>query len=366
MLFSNIVHLKGLLMVLTAAVGTVAGGTMLSSYVYGGKAGPSFLLTMNPSTLSIEQGASLTSTVNVISLRGFSGTVSLSLFFTGSPLPASLSPGSVSVPVNGTAKSTLTVNATSTVGNYEIVVVGITTSHGKTNYASTDLSVQVVSNQDFTITSSPSSIVNTFGTSNTTTITVTSLNGYTGTVSLTVTAPFGYITVMGSQNPLILSAGGTSSSTLSITTSLSTTLGRYNVTVTGTAGSRTHSTVISLTVVDPIVPPPVIESLKLTGYQFINGTSLSLVLQNNGTTSVTLQSYVVRDSSGNSWSLSNFAGPVMTSNGSGTATILIGASCPGCVYGGIPGLFFQFTVGQSYTVILTTSRNNQFSFAVTR
>ncbi|HYU88744.1 MAG TPA: hypothetical protein VEL52_08670, partial [Candidatus Bathyarchaeia archaeon] len=209
MLFSNLVHLKGLLMVLTAAVGTVAGGTMLSSYVSDGKAGPSFLLTVNPSTLSLEQNASLTSTVNVISVRGFSGTVSLSLFFTDSKLPASLSPGSVNVPVNGTAKSTVTVTATNTIGSFNVVIVGIASSHGKTNYASTELSVQVVSNQDFTITSSPSSIVNTFGSSNTTTITVTSVNGYVGTVSLTVTAPFGYITVMGSQNPLILSAGGT-------------------------------------------------------------------------------------------------------------------------------------------------------------
>jgi len=366
MLFSNLVHLKGLLMVLTAAVGTVAGGTMLSSYVNGGKAGPSFLLTVSPSTLSIEQNASLGSTISVISVRGFSGTVSLSLFFTGSKLPASLNPAGVSLPVNGTAKSTLTVNATSTIGDYEIVVIGIATSHGKTNYASTEFSVQVVSNQDFTITSSPSSIVNVFGSSNTTTITVTSFNGYTGTISLTVTAPFGYITVMGSQNPLIISAGGTAFSTLNITTILSTTLGTYNVTVTGTAGSRTHSTVISLTVIDPIVPPPVIESLKLTGYQFINSTSLPLVLQNTGNTSVTIQSYVVRDSSGNTWSLSNFAGPMMTPNGFGTTIILIGANCPGCVYGGIPGLFFQFTVGQSYTVILTTTRNNQFSFAITR
>src|SRR5438128_10250309 len=136
MLFSNLVHLKGLRMVLTAAVGTVAGGTVLSSDVNGGKAGPSFLLTVNPSTLSLEQGASLTSTVNIISVRGFSGTVSLSLFFTGSTLPASLSPGSVNVPVNGTAKSTLTVNATSTVGNYDIVVFGSTNRYGKNNYVS--------------------------------------------------------------------------------------------------------------------------------------------------------------------------------------------------------------------------------------
>src|SRR5207245_5369756 len=163
----------------------------------------------------------------------------------------------------------------------------------------------------------------------------TSLNVYTRILSLTATAPFGYITVMGGQNRLILSAGATASSTLNMTTSLSTTLGTYNVTVTGTAGSQTHSTVISLTVIDPIIPPPVIESLKLTGYQFINSTSLSLVLQNTGNTSVTLQSYMVRDSSGNTWSLSNFAGPLMTPNGFGTAIFLFGDNCPCCVYGGM-------------------------------
>jgi hypothetical protein len=366
MLFSNLVHLKGLLMVLTAAVGTIAGGTALSSYVNGGKAGPSFLLTANPTTLTIEQGTSLSSTISIISVNGFSGTVSLSILFAGSKLPASLSPTSVSVLTNGTAKSTLTVTATSNIGDFNVVVIGIASSHGKTNYASTEVSVHVLSNQDFTINSSPSSIVNIFGSSNTTTITVTSMNGYMGTVGLTFTAPFGYITVTGSQNLLTLSSGGTAVSTLNITTSLSTTLGSYNITVTGTAGSRTHSTVISLTVVDPIVPPPVIESLRLTGYQFINGTSLSLILQNTGNSSVTIQSYMVRDSSGNTWSLSNFAGPVIIPNGFGTAIILIGANCPGCVYGGIPGLFFQFTVGQSYTVTVTTTRNNQFSFTVAR
>jgi hypothetical protein len=368
MLFSNIVHLKALLMVLTAAVGTVAGGTMLSSYVNGGKVGPSFVLTINPSSLYLEQGTTLSSTVSVLSVNGFSGTVSLSVLFEGSKLTTSLSPTSVSVPANGTGKSSLAVTATptSTIGSYNIIVIGIASSHGKTTYASSELSVQVVSNQDFTITSSPSSIVNNFGSTNTTTITVTSMNGYSGTVSLTFTAPFGYITLTGSQNPLTLSSGGTNSSTLTIATSLSTSLGTYNITVMGTAGSRTHSTVISLTVVDPIVPPPVIESLKLNSYQFINGTSLSLIIQNTGNSSVTLQSYVVMDSSGNTWGLSNFAGPTIIPNSLGTAIILIGANCPGCVYGGIPGLFFQFNVGQTYTVTVTTVMNNQFSFTVTR
>src|SRR5947208_17124763 len=101
MLFSNLVHLKVLLMVLTAAVGTVAGGTMLSSYVNGGKAGPSFLLTVNPSTVFIEQGTTLTSAASIISVNGFSGAVSLYLFFTGSRLPATVKLGRASCRVSG-------------------------------------------------------------------------------------------------------------------------------------------------------------------------------------------------------------------------------------------------------------------------
>src|SRR5260370_38686605 len=100
------------------------------------------------------------------------------------------------------------------------------------------------------ITSAPSSIVNNFGSTNTTTITVTSMNGYFGTVALTFTAPFGYITLTGSQNPLTLSSGGTNSSTLTITTSLSTSLRTYNITVTGTAASPTHSTALKLNLPD--------------------------------------------------------------------------------------------------------------------
>src|SRR5260370_7601215 len=98
MLFSNLVDLKGLLMVLTAALGTFAGGTVLSSYVNGGKAGPSFLLTASPTTLTIEQGTSLNSTISLITVNGFSGTVSLSIFFPSSKPPSSSNPTLLTLP----------------------------------------------------------------------------------------------------------------------------------------------------------------------------------------------------------------------------------------------------------------------------
>lgn len=364
MLFSNLVHLKPLLMVLTAAVGAVAGGTMVNSYVNSpSRYATSFLLTLDPTSITIDQGGSAISAVTVASINGFSGTVALSLFYPDQRFSATLNPASVNVPANGNAKSTLTITAPTNIGNYSVVVIGLASSHGRTSYASSMLSLQVVSSMDFTITATPSSLIGLAGATNTTTITVTSLSGFAGNVNLTATTPFGYITVTGTQNPLTLSAGGTASSRLIITTSEANTApGTYTVLVTGTTGSHTHTTTITVTAYDPTFT----ETLVRSSFEFINGTTLTLNLQNTGNTTITLQSYIVKDSSGNAWSLTNWQGPVLAPNTGGTAIITIGSSCSSCIYTGITGLFFQFNTGQTYTVTVTTARNSQFSFTVTR
>ncbi len=364
MAYSSIIHLKTLLMVLTAAGGTVTGGVLANSYVNSANRDPgSFLITLNPSTMWTVQGASSTSTITITSINGFSGTVTLSLYFPGTTFTASISPTSVSLASNSMAESTLSVTAPDTTGTYTVVVIGVASTHGKTSYSSSMLTVQVVSSQDFTITSMPTSITTTTGATNTTTITVTSINGYTGNVSLAVTAPFGYISVTGGQNPLMIVPGGAASSTLEITTSTNTAEGNYSIVITGSDGSRSHSTTILLKVVDPI--PVIIESLFLNSYHFNNSASLTLYLQNTGNGTITLQSYVIRDSSGNAWSLTSWTGPSIEVNGVGSANILIGSSCPGCIYSGITGLFLQFQQGQTYTVTVTTARDNQFTFTVT-
>src|SRR5881396_1053778 len=108
MAYTSLIHLKTLLMVLTAAGGTVTGGVLANSYVNSANRDPgSFLITLNPSTMWTVQGASSTSTITVTSINGFSGTVTLSLYFPGTTLTASISPTSVSVPSNSIAESTL-------------------------------------------------------------------------------------------------------------------------------------------------------------------------------------------------------------------------------------------------------------------
>jgi trimeric autotransporter adhesin len=363
--FVNLVHLKPLLMVLAAVGGTVGSGAMMAAFAGSQKDPGTFILSLNPSSMMIVENSTATSTITVTGVEGFSGTVGLSVTYLGASITATVSPTSVSVPLNGVAHSTLSVTAPSTVGSYTLIVLGVYTNHGKTTSSSAELTVQVVSSQDFTITASPSILAGPNGATNTTLITVTSVNGYTGNISLTFTAPFGYFTITSGTSPLRIVSGGAASSALTITTSTNTTPGTYSIIVTGTDGIRSHSTTVTLQVVDPTIPPFILEGLVLNSYTFNNSTMLTFNLQNTGNGTITLVSYVIRDSSGDAWSMTNWNTASIPVNSAGTATMYIGSSCPTCIYTGISGLFLNFQHGSTYTVTVTTNRNNQFTYTVT-
>ena len=111
---------------------------------------------------------------------------------------------------------------------------------------------------DFSISASPSSLSINAGDSGISTITVTSLNGFSGTVTLAATAPTGW---SASPNPssLTVSSGGSASSTLTITVPSTTTAGTYTVTVTGTSDSLSHSATVTVSVQTvPLAPQSLI------------------------------------------------------------------------------------------------------------
>src|SRR4029077_4704814 len=103
---------------------------------------------------------------------------------------------------------------------------------------------------DFSIVASPSSLSITAGSSATSTITVTSLNAFSGMVTLSATSPNG---LPSSLNPgtVNISAGGSASSTLTIASTSSTLPGSYTVRITGTSGGLTHSTTVTVTITSP-------------------------------------------------------------------------------------------------------------------
>lgn len=105
---------------------------------------------------------------------------------------------------------------------------------------------------DFTISASPNSLSIQQGSSDTTSVTVTSLNGYSSSVMLSLTGNPTGVTYSFSANPVT----PTTSSTLTLNIDSATTPGTYQLTISGTDGTTTHTTTISLTVTQPTVNIP--------------------------------------------------------------------------------------------------------------
>ncbi len=106
---------------------------------------------------------------------------------------------------------------------------------------------------DFSISASPASLHIVCGSSGSSGITLTSLNGLSGTASLSASiSSSGLIlvwpTVSVSPSSVTLPSGGTATSTLTVSTSVLTTPGTYTVTVTATIGSITHSADVTVVV----------------------------------------------------------------------------------------------------------------------
>jgi len=99
---------------------------------------------------------------------------------------------------------------------------------------------------DFALSATPASATVTQGGSTSYTATVTPLSGFTGTVSFSVTGlPAGATATF---NPTSLTSGN---STLSVTTSTTTPAGTFPLTITGTSGTLSHSTTVTLVVQGP-------------------------------------------------------------------------------------------------------------------
>jgi len=107
------------------------------------------------------------------------------------------------------------------------------------------------------------------------------------------------------------------------------------------------------------------EAMNIENSAFSNSTLATMYLRNTGTASISLVTYYVRDNNANQYSKTNWSAPAATGiapNALATVTINIGAQC-GCT---AASNNFQFVSGNSYTVIVVTSRNSQFTFTIVR
>jgi hypothetical protein len=104
---------------------------------------PDFSISASPTSLSIQQGSSGSSTITITSINGFNQLVQLSVSGAPSGVTATLTPSQVSPPAGGTATSTLTVSVSTTAlpETYTLTVIGT----GGDFVHFTDISLQITS-----------------------------------------------------------------------------------------------------------------------------------------------------------------------------------------------------------------------------
>ena len=149
---------------------------------------PDFTISLNPTSLTVQQGSSGQTTLTVTPQNGFTGTVNLSLVDgNGNPVPGiTLAPTSVNVAGSGPVSQNLTVNVGSGVAPGTYILQVRATSGSLTK--AVNLSLTVTPPPDFTLSLNPASLTVQQGASGQTTLTVTPQNGFTGTVALSLVA----------------------------------------------------------------------------------------------------------------------------------------------------------------------------------
>jgi hypothetical protein len=197
---------------------------------------PNFSLSASPTSLTVTQGSSGNSTITVTPSGGFTGSVTLS----ASGLPSGVTAAFGTNPTNSTSVLTLSASSSATTGTATVTITG--TSGSLTHTTTVSLTVNAPAQPDFSLSASPSSLTVKQGTSGSSTITVTDLNGFTGSVTLSNSALPSGVTASFGTNPT------TSTSVLTFTASSTATTGTSTITITGTSGSLTHTTTISLTI----------------------------------------------------------------------------------------------------------------------
>src|ERR1700683_1934697 len=216
-------------------------GAALIAALAGGSPAPGFSISASPATVSVAQGSSGTSTVTSTVTGGFDSAISLSA--TGQPTGVTVGFNPTSITGAGTSVMTMTVSSTATVGTYKITVTG--TAGGTTETATVTLKVtKAIPN--FAISASPTSITVSRGGTGTVTITTTVSDGFDSAITLSSSGNGSAQTV--TLNPTSLQGAGTA--TLTVVEGAKAGLGTRKITVKGTAGDRSHSTVITVDVTD--------------------------------------------------------------------------------------------------------------------
>ena len=248
----------------TVTVTGTAGGLTHTATVTVTVGTVDFSVTASPSSISTSAGSTATSTITVTNANGLTGTVGLTQSVSpATGLDCSLSTSSTSLGVSASSILSCT-------GSPHTYTVTITGTAGQTSH-STTLTITVNSPPDFILTASPTSLSTSADSTATSTITVISVNGFTGAVDLTqaISSATGLDCSLSTSR---ITLGVYASSILSCTGSPQT----YTVTVTGTAGQTSHSTALTITVKS--APPTILGVSPVLFYGSTGGILAALII----------------------------------------------------------------------------------------
>jgi uncharacterized membrane protein len=306
---------------------------------------PFFIISTNPANLSVPRGNSSSSIVNIQGISGFLGTVTLGVSVT--PLG----------PTSSLSSKTLIIGPASSNETQLNIVVPISASTGAYNITITATSGSLSNNKiisltvpspNFSISAGPPSLTLNVGTSSTTTVTVLSIAGFSGTVALaTSMAPVGLFSIL-QISSLTLGSGKTNSTILTINTNNATQAGTYLVTITGTVGSVSHSTVLTVNIAD-------------FGFS-IKDTIITLAAGNSAATLVQISS---RNSFTGTVSITSFTPTGITALFGGYQTVVVPLT-PGTIFAYVLTISSRanMTAGPYVVVVTATGPTSSHSQAI--
>src|SRR6266568_2336049 len=248
-----------------------------------GTARPDYTITASPFSQSIPQGGTGVVSLTLQSVNSFTGTVTLNNASIALGLPVTFSASSVTLTSGGSQAVTAMISptASNSGGAYDLILNSTGPSPLSIIHP-TSVSI-IVTVPDFSIVASPTSLVNPLGSSNSSTLTLTSINTFTGKVTISFTvnpivANSPSITLTnsshtGSSVTVDLSSGGSATATLTVTSTTSTATNSYSIRVTGVSGSLSRSTSVSVSVVPfSISASPVSLFLSNSTTSFVTST----------------------------------------------------------------------------------------------
>jgi len=217
-------------------------GSGLISALAGSSTGPGFSLSASPASVTVAQGGNGSSTITSTVTGGFSSAISLSA--TGQPTGVTVGFSPTSITGAGTSSMTLTVASSTATGTYPITVTG---TSGSTVETTTVTLTVTGTNPNFTISALPTTITVARSSSGTATITTAVSGGFNSAISLSASGQ-GSAQVV-TFSPSSIAAPGSGTSTMTVKVGRQGRIGSHTITITGTGGGVTHTTKLTLNVV---------------------------------------------------------------------------------------------------------------------